>query len=114
MLKGKCFFPLVKLINKLDIKDDLKNLMVDVTGKTEEEKNLATNEKGLDFMFLIVSKLAIAEREATEFIAVYMEKPAEDVLEMDILDIAEVLKNLFMDKRFQAFFQQTMKQMSLK
>jgi uncharacterized OsmC-like protein len=109
MLKGKCFFPLVKMINKLQIKEELKELYVDVTGKSEDEKNAIVKEKGLDFTFIILSKIELAEREVKEFMSAYMEKPIDEVLEMDMFEIAETLKGLFLDSRFQTFFQQTMK-----
>lgn len=113
MLKGKCFFPLIRLINKLELKDELQKLVVDVTGKTEEEKKAALNEKGFEFTFLMLSRVEKAETEIKEFISIYMEKSINEVLEMDMLDIVQILKNLFMDPKFQTFFQQAMKQMNM-
>lgn len=104
MLKGKCFFPLLKLIKKVDLKEEFKNLMVDATGKTLEEKKAIANENGLELVFLIVNKIADAEKETWEFMTQYLEKPIEEVKEMDIFDIAEIIAELIKDKRFQTVF----------
>ena len=104
MLKGKCFFPLLKLIKKVDIKQELRNLTVDVTGKTVEEKKAITNANGLELVFIIVEKIADAEVETWEFMTQYLEKPIDEVKEMDIFDIAEIIAELIKDKRFQTVF----------
>jgi hypothetical protein len=105
MLKGKCFFPLLKLINKIEFKEELKGLITDVTGKTEEEKKNILNAKGLDLSFIIVSKIANAEKETWDFMVQYLEKPIEEIKEMDIFDIAEIIAGLIKDPRFQKVFQ---------
>ena len=105
MLKGKCFFPLLKLINKIEFKQELKDLITNVTGKTEGEKQDILNEKGLDLSFVIVGKIANAEKETWDFMVQYLEKSIEEVKEMDIFDIAETIVELIKDPRFQKVFQ---------
>jgi len=109
MLKGQCFFPLLKLVNKLGIKEDIRSLMEDVSGKSQEEKEIIQKEKGYDLMFVFLEKLAGAEKETFDFLSVYLEKSIEEVKQMDILEIGETFKNLFADEKFKVFFQKAMK-----
>lgn len=109
MLKGKCFFPLLRLVKKIDIKEELKKLAIDVTGKSDEEKERITKEKGIELLFLLAERLGEAEKETFEFVSVYLEKTIQEVKEMDILEISELLKTLFTDEKFKVFFQQAMK-----
>jgi ribosome-binding factor A len=104
MLKGKCFFPLLKLIKKVDLKQDIKNLTVNVTGKTAEEKKAITDENGLELIFIIVDKIEGAEKETWDFMTLYLEKSIEEVKEMDIFEIAEIISELIKDKRVQTVF----------
>lgn len=105
MLKGKCFFPLLKLINKIEFKEELKGLITDVTGKSEEEKKDILTSKSLDLSFIIVGKIANAEKETWDFMSAYIEKSIGEIQEMDIFDIAEVIAGLIKDPRFQKVFQ---------
>jgi hypothetical protein len=105
MLKGKCFFPLLKLINKIEFKQELKDLITDVTGKSKEEKNDVLISKGIDLSFVVVGKLANAEKETWDFMTQYLEKSIEEVKEMDILEISEIIADLIKDPRFQLVFQ---------
>jgi len=104
MLKGGCFFPLLKLIKKVNLKQDIKNLTVNVTNETDEEKKAISNDNGLDLAFIIIDKIADAEKETWDFMTVYLEKPIEEIKEMDIFDIAEIIAELIKDKRFQTVF----------
>ena len=104
MLKAKCFFPLAKLVNKIDLKNELKDLVTDVTDKTEEEKSNIMKEKGMDLIFVLVNKLVDAEIETWDFMTLYLEKSVEEVKEMDMFDIAQKLMDLFKDERLKSLF----------
>jgi hypothetical protein len=105
MLKGKCFFPLLKLIKKIDLKQEMKSLIVDVTGKSAEEKKSIKNESGIDLVFVIVDKIVDAEKETWEFMTLYLEKTIEEVKEMDMFEIAEIIAELIKDPRVTKVFQ---------
>jgi len=105
MLKGKCFFPLLKLLNKIEFKQELKDLITDVTDKTKEEKADILVAKGIDLTFVVVGKLVNAEKETWDFMTQYLEKPLEEIKEMDIFDIADIIVGLIKDPRFQKVFQ---------
>lgn len=104
MLKAKCFFPLAKLVNKIDLKNELKNLVIDVTDKSKEEKENIMKEKGMDLIFVLVNKLVEAENETWNFMTLYLEKSVEDVQEMDMFEIAQELMDLFKDERLKSLF----------
>jgi len=105
MLKGKCFFPLLTLINKINFKEDLKELITDVKGMTDIQKENIVMDKGLDLTFIVASKIGAAEKETWDFMTLYLEKPIEEVKEMDILEIAESFVELIKDPKIQKLFQ---------
>lgn len=103
-MKAKCFFPLAKLIKKIDLKNELKNLVTDVTDKSKEEKELIMKEKGMDLIFVLVDKLVDAEKETWDFMTLYLDKPVEDIQDMDMFDIAQTIMDLFKDERLKSLF----------
>ena len=109
MLKGQSFFPLLKLVNKVGIKEEIRKLVQDVSGKSEEEKANIQKEKGIDLMFVLLEKLGGAEKETFDFLSSHLEKPVEEVKKMDMFEIGETFKDLFADERFKVFFQKAMK-----
>ncbi len=110
-LKTKHFFPFIKLIKALDIKNEFKEMYSKAKGKTEEELEELDKTEGLDYMFMLIEKLPNAEKETFNFLSVYTGKSKEDIEEMEIDEIAEVIKTVLMDEKLQVFFQQAMKQM---
>lgn len=111
-LTTKHFFPFIKMINQLDIKSEIKNILVnriDLSGKTEEEKQELMHEKGIDITFLILEKLPNAEKEVFEFLALYSGKTVEDIKEMELAETMNLILGLFKDQAFTSFFRQATK-----
>lgn len=105
-------FPFIRMINKLDIKHEIKELFsnkLDLSGKSEEEKKQLLEARGLDFVFVFVEKLPNAEKEVFEFLALYSGKSIEEIKAAELTETMELIKALFQDEAFTAFFRQAVK-----
>lgn len=109
MLKTKHFFPFIKMVKALDIKEDLKNLYQKSRGKSEEELEELDNVESFDFLYIFVEKLPPAEKEVMNFLVLFLEKPQKEVDEMELLEVYNVIKGVFQDPNFQTFFQAAVK-----
>lgn len=111
-LTAKHLFPFIRMIAKLNIKQQLKEFYfnkVDVNGKTPEEIENIKNERGFDFVFIVLEKLPNAEKEVFEFLALYSGKTVQELQEAEIPELMDLLKQVFQDKSFTSFFQQAVK-----
>lgn len=111
-LTGKHLFPFVRMIAKLNIKQQLKELYlntINVKGKTLEEVEQIKNDRGFDFIFLILEKLPNAEKEVFDFLSLYSGKTVEELQEAEIPELLELLKQVFQEKSLISFFQQAVK-----
>lgn len=106
MLKTKHFFPFIKMIRALDIKDELKEIFRKTRGKSASELEQLDDEEGIDYVFLFVEKLPNAEKEVMEFLSVYTEKTREEVGDMELDEVFGVLKEVVTDEKFLGFFKQ--------
>lgn len=105
-------FPFIRMINKLDIKHEIKEFFtnkLDVTGKSEEEKKQLIDARGLEFVFILLEKMPNAEKEVFELLALYSGKSVEEIKSAELPDTIALIKNLFQDEAFSAFFQQATK-----
>ena len=105
MLKTKHFFPFIKMVKALDVKDLLKEFHQKSKGKTEEELDGLDELESFDYLYVFVEKLPNAEKEVNNFLCVFLEKPQKDVDEMEIAEVYNVIKGIFQDPNFQTFFQ---------
>lgn len=111
-LGTKHLFPFIRLINKLDIKDEIKEFYFnkpDVTGKPEEEKKKVTDERSIDFIFMIIEKAENAEKEFFNFLSLYSGKTVDEIMELSLEEMFGLVKDLVTDKNFSNFFQQAVK-----
>jgi hypothetical protein len=109
VLKTKHFFPFIKMVKALDIKDDLKVFYQKVQGKSKEELESLDNLEGFDYLYLFIDKLPNAEKEVFNFLSIFLDKPTKDIEEMEISEIWKVISDLFKDESFKTFFQQAVK-----
>jgi hypothetical protein len=111
-LSTKHLFPFIKMINKLNVKHEIKEFFVnklDITDKSEEEKEQLTKERGLDLVFVLLEKLPNAEKEVFYFLALYSGKSVEEIESQEIQETIDMLLALFKDKAFSSFFTQATK-----
>jgi hypothetical protein len=111
-LTTKHLFPFIRLVNKLDLKEDIKSFYfnkVDVSDMPDDEKEKIKKEKGMDFVFKLLEKSTNAENEFYHFLSLYSGKSKEDLLEAEISETIEIMKSIIQDKNFSGFFQQAVK-----
>ena len=109
MLKTKHFFPFIKMVKALDIKEDLKSFYQKSQGKSKEELEELDGVESFDYLYVFIEKLPNAEKEVNNFLCVFLEKPQKDVDEMEIIEVYNVIKGVFQDPNFQTFFQAAVK-----
>jgi ribosome assembly protein YihI (activator of Der GTPase) len=109
MLKTKHFFPFIKMVKALDIKDELKAMYQKSKGKTEEELEKMDKDEGLDYLFMFIEKLPNGEKEVMSFLSVYLEKSIKEVEEIPLDEMVSIISGIFQDPKFKIFFQQAVK-----
>jgi hypothetical protein len=87
---------LSKILKKMELKEDLKNLFslpgvkVKDTKEEQERKEKLAEEMGADFGATAIVNLYMAETEIYEFIAGLTELKVEDVKKMELDDIVKL------------------------
>lgn len=109
MLKTKHFFPFIKMVKALDIKNELKEFYQKAKGKSEEELEQMDELESFDYLYIFIEKLPIAEKEVMSFLSVFLEKKKEEIDEMEISEMVSVIKDIFKDPNFQTFFRAAVK-----
>jgi len=109
MLKTKHFFPFVKAVKALDIKNELKEMYQKLQGKTEKELEELDGLEGFDYVYIFIEKLPNAEKEIMNFLSIFLEKEPKEVEEMPIDEMISIFKELFKDPNFKVFFQAAVK-----
>lgn len=111
-LNTKCFFPFLRMLKKMNLKDEIKALFEGGQQQgdlSDEEFQKKLNAKGFDFLFLLGEKIPDAENEFYQFMAAYSGKSIEELQEMEIFELFDMMKGIFQDPRLSGFFQQAMK-----
>jgi hypothetical protein len=111
-LTVKHLFPFLKLMKALNIKEEMKNIIknrVDVTGLSDEEKEAALQDKGIELMFGLMEKMPDAEREIKHFLSIYDDKTLEEIEALSVEDFITLVKRLFAEPSFKSFFAQAAK-----
>lgn len=106
-LKTTHLFPFIRLVTKMDIKNEIKGLFANKTNvkdMTEEEIAKLQQEKGMDMAFMFIEKLSVAEKEFYDFFALYSGKKVDELKEQEISETIDMIKHLFKDEAFASFF----------
>lgn len=109
MLKTKHFFPFIKMVKTLDIKNELKEIYQKTKGKSQDELANLDKEEGFDYLFLFIEKLPNAEKETLHFLSVFLDKPIKEIEEIPITEMWNVISGVIQDPNFMVFFQQAAK-----
>jgi hypothetical protein len=109
LLKTKHFFPFIKMIKALNIKEELKSIYQKTKGKTNDDLKKLDDDEGIDYLFLFIEKLPDAEKEVLGFLSIFLDKPIKDIEEMAIEEMWKIISELFEDPSFKTFFRQAVK-----
>lgn len=105
-LRQKDVYRLSKIIKKLEIKDGIKTLFRDATGKGKEEKKKMGIEVGVDLALLFAENAYLAEDDVNFFLADLMDPPItkQQFGDLPIKQSFAVIKSLFSNPEILDFF----------
>jgi len=104
-------FTFTKIVRKMNIKEDIKGLMTDVTGKSDEEKAKAKERIQIDGIMLFVEHIGDAEQEVYKLLSDISGKTTKEIASSNIKDIMGIIEAIFNDPQFEDFFGQALKLM---
>ena len=93
-LKTKDLFTFSKMLNRMGLKEDFKDLLGD-----KEATNV-----GLTIIMSLIEKLPEAEKEFYEFVSPIAEKTSEEMEELNLNELMETLKAIMKDESVASFF----------
>src|SRR5690606_5673050 len=103
-LKTGHLFPLLRLIRALNIREDLRKLFTDATGKSEEEQEQLARQRGFEAIYLLLERLPDAEQEAKEFIGAITGKTPAEVDDMPIDEMINAVRSVRTPEVMRLFF----------
>jgi len=108
-LQTKDLFTLSKIVKKMNIKNEVKSLAKDVTGKSKREKEQAENEMKADLFMLFVENISNAEQEIYKLLADLSGKSVTDIQSLEITELIKMLKDLFNQGELKSFLSTALK-----
>ena len=105
-LKAKDIFPMSRLLTKMNIKEELKELL---SSNANENKKIGGVNTGIDVVMLVIENIEYAEQEFYELISSVSESNAESVKEMPLGELIQILMQIFSDADFASFFKSAAK-----
>lgn len=99
-LQTQDIFPMLRIINAADLKEDFKKITSASTGKID------TEAIGYDLIFKILEKAANSKTEKAiyEFLSGLFECSTQEVKEMDLLELVSGLKECADIENWKVFF----------
>jgi hypothetical protein len=103
-LQASDIFVFARVLNKIGIKDEVKNMVLKASNVKEIVEN--QDELGFDFLFAIFEKATgeKAEKELFKFFAGIMEIETEEAMKMDPCDFIDAILEMAEPEKWKAFF----------
>jgi hypothetical protein len=98
-LKLKDIYKLSAIIDKMQVKADLNKLMDDAKKQPDAQAYI-----GGQMVMIIVSRLHMAQKEVSSFLADLTGKTVEQLEDLSIKEVAELFKELFGKNDMSGFF----------
>ncbi|MCH3962692.1 MAG: hypothetical protein LKE46_00220 [Clostridium sp.] len=108
-LKTKDLFSFTRIIKKMNIKPELKKLVKDVTGKTEEEKKAMQRDLKVDIMFTFIESIGNADQEIYKFLGDLADKKPKEIEDQPPQDTMQMVEELFNEDGFGDFLSSAVK-----
>lgn len=102
-LKTKDLFSFTRIIKKMALREELKKMFVDVTGKTDDEKKQATQEMEINLFLLFIENVGNAEQEVYKLLGDLSGKKPKEIEEQEPGDTIDMIKELFSEEQFKSF-----------
>jgi hypothetical protein len=93
-----------KIVSKMEVKNYVKSLFVDITGKNEDELEALEKQLGIDFMFIILENYWKAEKEFHKLLSSMSGKTEKQIADSSPTEFIGMLKELTQDENFEGFF----------
>ena len=101
-MKNKSIFQFIKVLKKLGIKEQVRNIVIASSQKDIEDESVQTS-LGIDIAFLIIENMDLAEKEVCELMEDAL--GIDDFKEHDTIDTIEKIKKEFSGEGIKNFFQ---------
>ncbi|OAA90706.1 hypothetical protein [Clostridium coskatii] len=108
-LKTSDLFSFTRIIKKMNMKKELKEIAKDVTGKTEKEKKQALLGLRADLMLLFIENIGNAEQEIYRFLGNLSDKEAQEIADQPPKDTFAMLNEIMDDESFGDFLSTALK-----
>lgn len=102
-LKTSDLFILSRILRKMNIKDEIKKLVKDITGTTPERKKKAEHDMEIDLVMLFVENISNAEQEIYKFMGDLSGKKLQEIADQPPAETINMLKELFEQANFTDF-----------
>lgn len=97
-LKTSDLFSFTRIIKKMNMKKEFKEIARDVSGKTEEEKKQALVGLRADLMLLFVENIGNAEQEIYKLLGDLSCKKPQEIAEQSPKDTFKMLEEILKDE----------------
>jgi hypothetical protein len=101
-------FTLTRIIKKMNIKAEIKELITDISNKTPKEKEEAQQNLQVELTMLFVEHLGDAQQEIYKLFADISSQSISEVENMELKDVMEIVNSIFNDDQFSGFFGQAL------
>jgi hypothetical protein len=108
-LKTADLFSVSRIIKKMNIKENLRNLTQDVTEFTKEEKEKVNKNLQIDLLMLLVENLGSAEQEIYKLIGDLESKSPKEIEAMELDAFMELMKGLLAQESLGKLFSMALK-----
>lgn len=101
-LKTSDLFSLSRILKKMDIKNELKKLVTNITG-TPKERKKAEKELEIDMIMLFVENISNAEQDTYKFLSDLSGKTPQEIENQAPKETITMIKELFSKEGFNDF-----------
>lgn len=108
-LKTADLFSLTRIVKKMNIKNEIKGLVTDITGLSDEEKLKAKEGLNIELMLLFIENIGNAEKEIYKLLADLSNKTVKEIENQKIGETVEMIKSLFEDEEIGDFLKVALK-----
>lgn len=108
-LETSDLFSLTRILKKMNIKDEIKSLVKDVTGLNDEEKKKAEQALQIELVWLFVENIGNAEKEIYKFLADLTGMKTEEIKHLEPNKFMALIEELFQQDSLGSFFSMALK-----
>ncbi|MBU3098386.1 MULTISPECIES: hypothetical protein [Clostridium] len=108
-LKTADLFSLSRILKKMNVKKDIKEIAKNVTGLAKEDKAKAEQEMQIDLMMIFIENIGVAEKEIDKLLGDLTGKTAKEIEELGLTELIDLFKELMAQEGVGSFLSQAVK-----